>query len=402
MSIDMNTAFHALFEILDSEIANQKKKAHSAIDMQNWDEAQIVLNEANQTVSLINSWKSTLSSLINEIEESNIIKDDCYGNAKENIVTESTNNNTLNTDVEKLSQGNSSLTDENIYNEITSTKYDANFFQPTLLNTSMDEWYMLDCDFQNSKVKAILYDNKKYNVKDMTGALLLSCDLLYSYNNEIFNKMLKASFVHGSSQKYISDEPFDNNPHHETKYYKKMTKANIYVWVNLNSNQKANLISNMLQFFDMSTDTIKVACREDYAPMKREYHTKISVTKEILMPDWSDDLIDDNVYSKPSVSNYNTGNVVYTNISNVESEILTELDEKDIISLCEEMILCNPYRMAIINIDSNICNIFSYDEYNAKRTMSNPKMLSNGLWVETTNISKSNIADIKSFCRCKI
>jgi len=129
---------------------------------------------------------------------------------------------------------------------------------------------LLTDDYTYVKVSSVIIGKQKYYVKNFTKALLVICNYLYEYNKDTFIKMLDTPFVKSHLNPYLSYNNYSN-------YYKQIGNSNIYMWSNLSNTDKLTFITNMLQFFGISTEDVRLGIRADYNPQKRDVKKKRDV-----------------------------------------------------------------------------------------------------------------------------
>lgn len=127
-------------------------------------------------------------------------------------------------------------------------------------------WQTLNDNFESTKVNRLMFNNQEYEVKDLGKALLKLCELLYDLDNEKFKSMVNSNIAYGSTTRYLSFTGGDNR-------YIKMCNTHIFLWTNTSSNLKIELIKRMLNYFNISYNTVKLSIRNDYSPKPRNITT---------------------------------------------------------------------------------------------------------------------------------
>lgn len=163
----------------------------------------------------------------------------------------------------------SSLSKQNSLKQ-TST-FDDNYSIQTLPNFKLESqfnwfWQTLNDNFESTKVNRLMFNNQEYEVKDLGKALLKICELLYDLDDEKFKTMVDSDVAYGSTIRYLSFIGGDNR-------YIKMCNAHIFLWTNTSSNLKIELIKKMLNYYDISHNTVKLSIRNNYSPKPRNTNT---------------------------------------------------------------------------------------------------------------------------------
>ena len=427
--MEISACFSEILTQVDLLIKKQKEQINNAIDIPNWGEAQNVIKQAYENTSALKTLKEKAVQLQQEFENTGLFTEEAGAGTEEQpgsvekSIPVKKNNTALITDISEKKEENKNESDISSASELVSATREATesaeeSFSGTesqqlaipnaYIGIPDEAWLSLSEDYQNTKIKAVRIDKKVYYVKDMTDALVNVCESLYKKDSNRFVRMLNARFAHGTKQKYLSDQPFDIsyfsevNPSYTGRFYKKMSNAEIYIWVNTTSNAKANLMSNMLTYFGLPKDTVKLAVREDYNTDGRDYNGRNVIPTSEPAPLWQDDPSDSNVYSKPIVHE------AKATVTNTQSEkidtatskkILSEVVECDaVIKLCEDMILKYPYKMAVAFGATELCQMFIRRKNYAVRAFKSPHRLSNGIWVETEGITSKQLEQIKKYC----
>lgn len=84
------------------------------------------------------------------------------------------------------------------------------------------------------------------------------------------------------------------------------------------------------------------------------------------------------------------------------SDSEAEIPASDVIRICEDLILKNPFHMAMAFFSQAFSDILAMQESNAHTQFVAPYKLSNGLWIETDHITDDKINQIKDFCSTTI
>ena len=375
--MEISACFSEILTQVDLLIKKQKEQINNAIDIPNWGEAQNVIKQAYENTSALKTLKEKAVQLQQEFENTGLFTEEAGAGTEEQpgsvekSIPVKKNNTALITDISEKKEENKNESDISSASELVSATREATesaeeSFSGTesqqlaipnaYIGIPDEAWLSLSEDYQNTKIKAVRIDKKVYYVKDMTDA----------------------------------------------RFYKKMSNAEIYIWVNTTSNAKANLMSNMLTYFGLPKDTVKLAVREDYNTDGRDYNGRNVIPTSEPAPLWQDDPSDSNVYSKPIVHE------AKATVTNTQSEkidtatskkILSEVVECDaVIKLCEDMILKYPYKMAVAFGATELCQMFIRRKNYAVRAFKSPHRLSNGIWVETEGITSKQLEQIKKYC----
>lgn len=436
--MEISACFSEILTQAELLIKKQKEQINNAIDIPDWEEAQAVMKRSYENISKLKILKAKAGQLKTDFEESFLFSDkesnkddseqikvdavlDKAEKIEETAVTEAQEPQPFQSET-----NNNTDTEEDKGQPIDDyTKLDAvkSLKEPSRINGSVSNtgvldksarsdgseiWLSLKEDFQNTKIKAVLIDGKKSFVKDITEALVITCEWLVKKDRVIFGRMLNASFVHGKRQRYISTRPFEisnvsDSGSSPRAFFKKLNNENIYVWTNTNSNAKASLIANMLKFYELPENTVMLAVREDYRPEEREYNSRKRQSNEAPLPDWSDDLPDASEYSTPVVheSKKIETELSESSVKSDNNNADTLVDSKFVVDLCEELILKRPYKMSLAFTSSKLGGYFSTRKNYAINHFLSPYCLSNGLWVETVGVSKQQLKYLKEFCGIK-
>ena len=189
-------------------------------------------------------------------------------------------------------------------------------------------------------------------------------------------------------------------------YYKKLSNAEVYVWVNTNSNAKANMIANMLTYYGLPKETVKLAIRGDYQSKERDYSGRTinpDIGTSLL---WQDDPTDTHVYSTPTVHKKEqqpepTQNDIQEK-PQTESQVSKVVESNAVVQFCEKMILKRPHKMMIAFTSSVIGKLFENRKNRALSRFQSPHRLSNGVWVETEGITEQQLRQIEKYCDWKV
>ena len=382
--------FSEIISKIDSQIKTQKDFINSAIDIPDWEKAQETIQTTLKNISALKKLKAKTQQLHDEFVETNFFEEEIKNDSQviENV------NQSRTTESKKPDE-----IDDMVLPKTTSPQDHLTLIvqeeSPAAIIDTTENWLNLSEDYQNTKIKAILIEQKKHYVKDMTEALVTVCNWLYNKDNSTFYNMLRAPFVHGKRQLYLSEHPFENATN--DRYYKKLTRAEIYIWTNTNSNSKTNLMANMLNYYGLPKNTVQLAIREDYYPDERSYDERIFHPNNEPAPNWSDDILDENTYTKPIThkigqQKYNQENLF---------DFLEQETPISIIEFCEDLILKKPYAMALVFTSNKIGKYFNTQKNYALKHFTNPYQLSNGLWMETDGITKTHLQHLKEFCEIK-
>lgn len=427
--MEISACFLEIISQVDLLIKSQKEQINNAIDIPDWEKAQEVMKTSYENIAKLKTLKSKTNQLKKDFDNSFLFGYDKkvpqktetisgkVGYREETATADSIKSppvqigKTLHTDMGSANKDLDKDTTDRI-DTVSVPKSEAStesFAEgKQSVSDGSENWLSLKEDFQNTKIKAILIENKKTYVKDFTEALVLVCEWLVKKDRAIFGKMLNASFVHGKRQRYISTRPFELSNLNDTgnsprAFFKKLNNENIYVWTNTNSNAKASLIANMLKFFGLPEKTVMLSIREDYRPDEREYSERQRHPDEAPLPDWSSDIPDSLDYSTPVV--HDKSQTKTDHVKTAKEKIIYNsdslVDSKSVVDLCEELILKKPYKMALAFTSSKMGSYFSARKNHAMNHFASPHLLSNGLWVETSGITTQQLKYIKEYCGIK-
>ena len=180
----------------------------------------------------------------------------------------------------------------------------------------------------------------------------------------------------------------------------------VYVWGNTNSNAKANMIANMLTYYGLPKETVKLAIRGDYQSKERDYSGRTinpDIGTSLL---WQDDPTDTHVYSTPTVHKKEqqpepTQNDIQEK-PQTESQVSKVVESNAVVQFCEKMILKRPHKMMIAFTSSVIGKLFENRKNRALSRFQSPHRLSNGVWVETEGITEQQLRQIEKYCDWKV
>ena len=434
--------FDEIIAQINQKIKVQREKTSSAIDIPDWEEAQNVIKQAYENTAALKILKSKVSRLKNDFESSGLFDHDqseesnnptepahsvsqppeeetAPPDAKEEALAKE-NENPIPVLVEKTVSSAAMILPEETSqpDKNVSTQEPQQIKIPDIDNNIPDEaWLNLSEDYQNTKIKAVRIDNKVYYVKNMTDALINVCEWLWKRDSVCFTRMLDTKIAHGKRLKYFSLQPFDishfseYNPSSPDKYYKKLSNAEVYVWVNTNSNAKANLMANMLTYYGLPTDTVKLAVRENYLSKERDYSGR-TVNQDIgtsLL--WQDDPTDTHIYSTPTIHEKKQTPASEQDVMQeepqqetpqAEANISKVVESNTVVQFCEKMILKRPHKMMIAFTSSVVGGLFENRKNRALSRFQSPHRLSNGVWVETKDVTEQQLKQIEKYCGWKV
>ena len=114
--------------------------------------------------------------------------------------------------------------------------------------------------FTYKKACAFSFRGKKYSVKDWKDLLIQICELLCEIDLNKVNSFINDRLMVGSRIHYFGVTYVPNKN-------EKLKNADIYVWINLSSNGKRNIIRKMLKKFNIPFADFSVYLRADYTPL---------------------------------------------------------------------------------------------------------------------------------------
>ena len=434
------SSFDEIIAQINQKIKIQREKISGAIDIPDWEEAQNVMKQAHESTAALKALKQKVSQLKNDFESSGLFDDDqqeepvkltenadavSQPKKQQTAIPETTEkngaekeeNNPISASEEKpvsmpiteaVQASEAEISAENVSYQETQQLEIPN----VATKIPDDAWLDLSEDFQNTKIKAVRIDNIIFYVKDMTDALMNVCEWLWKKDPVCFSRMLDTKIAHGKRRKYLSIHPFDIsffndfNPSTPDKYYKKLSNAEVYVWVNTNSNAKANMIANMLTYYGLPKETVKLAIRGDYQSKERDYSGRTinpDIGTSLL---WQDDPTDTHVYSTPTVHKKEqqpepTQNDIQEK-PQTGSQVSKVVESNAVVQFCEKMILKRPHKMMIAFTSSVIGKLFENRKNRALSRFQSPHRLSNGVWVETEGITEQQLRQIEKYCDWKV
>lgn len=430
------SSFDEIISQINQKIKIQRDKINGAIDIPDWEEAQNVIKQAYENTATLKALKSRVSLLKNDFDSSKLFSDN--QSKESNDLIEPANNDPqpheeeitlpdkteiaelpketenpiaiLKEEIDSLPETEKMSSADEQYPDEIAVPNEA--VSPIVDETSDEVWHSLSEDFQNTKINAVRINGKVYYVKDMTDALINVCEWLWKKDSECFTRMLDTKIAHGKKRKYFSIHPFDISFFHDfnhstpDRYYKKLSNAEIYVWVNTNSNAKANLIANMLIFYGLPNDIVMLAVRNDYKSKERDYNGR-TVNPDIGTPlHWQDDSTDTHVYSSPTIHQKKQMPTPAQDVLQEEpqAEVYPSkvIESRAVIQFCEKMILKRPHKMMIAFTSSEISSIFESRKNRALSRFQSPHRLSNGIWVETEGITEQKLKQIEKYCDWKV
>lgn len=114
--------------------------------------------------------------------------------------------------------------------------------------------------FTHKKACAFSFRGKNYPVRDWKDLLIQVCDLLSDIDSSkmmsfIDDRSMVGSRIHYFGTKHV---PYKNE---------KLSNMDVYVWINLSSNGKRNIIRKMLKKFNIPITEFLVYLRADYTPL---------------------------------------------------------------------------------------------------------------------------------------
>ena len=432
--------FDEIIAQINQKIKAQREKIGGAIDIPDWEEAQNVMKQAHESTAALKALKQKVSRLKNDFESSGLFDDDqqeepvkltenadavSQPKKQQTAIPETTEKN----GAEKEENKPISASEEKPVSMPKTEAVQASEAEISAENVSYQEtqqleipnvatkipddaWLDLSEDFQNTKIKAVRIDNIIFYVKDMTDALMNVCEWLWKKDPVCFSRMLGTKIAHGKKRLYLSNRPYDISKYID-KYgtsannmFKKLSNAEIYVWTNLNSNAKANLMANMLVYFRLSKDTVKLAVQDDFLSKERDYSGRTinpDIGTSLL---WQDDPTDTHVYSTPTVHKKEqqpepTQNDIQEK-PQTESQVSKVVESNAVVQFCEKMILKRPHKMMIAFTSSVIGKLFENRKNRALSRFQSPHRLSNGVWVETEGITEQQLRQIEKYCDWKV
>ena len=124
--------------------------------------------------------------------------------------------------------------------------------------------------FTHKKACAFTFCGRKYQARDWKDLLIQVCDLLSNIDpNKIMSfiddRSMVGSRIHYFGTKHV---PYKNE---------KLTNTDVYVWINLSSNGKRNIIRKMLKKFNIPITEFLVYLRADYTPLHPSYRADAEI-----------------------------------------------------------------------------------------------------------------------------
>ena len=434
------SSFDELIAQINQKIKIQREKISGAIDIPDWEEAQNVMKQAHESTAALKTLKQKVSRLKNDFESSGLFDDDqqeepvkltetadavSQPKKQQTAIPETTEKNGAEKEENKpISASEEKPVSMPITEAVQASEAEISAENVSYQDTQQleipnvatkipdDAWLDLSEDFQNTKIKAVRIDNIIFYVKDMTDALITVCEWLWKKDPVCFSRMLGTKIAHGKKRLYLSNRPYDISKYID-KYgtsannmFKKLSNAEIYVWTNLNSNAKANLMANMLVYFRLSKDTVKLAVQDDFLSKERDYSGRTinpDIGTSLL---WQDDPTDTHVYSTPTVHKKEqqpepTQNDIQEK-PQTESQVSKVVESNAVVQFCEKMILKRPHKMMIAFTSSVIGKLFENRKNRALSRFQSPHRLSNGVWVETEGITEQQLRQIEKYCDWKV
>ena len=432
--------FDEIIAQINQKIKAQREKIGGAIDIPDWEEAQNVMKQAHESTAALKTLKQKVSRLKNDFESSGLFDDDqqeepvkltenadavSQPKKQQTAIPETTEKNGAEKEENKpISASEEKPVSMPITEAVQASEAEISAENVSYQETQQleipnvatkipdDAWLDLSEDFQNTKIKAVRIDNIIFYVKDMTDALMNVCEWLWKKDPVCFSRMLGTKIAHGKKRLYLSNRPYDISKYID-KYgtsannmFKKLSNAEIYVWTNLNSNAKANLMANMLVYFRLSKDTVKLAVQDDFLSKERDYSGRTinpDIGTSLL---WQDDPTDTHVYSTPTVHKKEqqpepTQNDIQEK-PQTESQVSKVVESNAVVQFCEKMILKRPHKMMIAFTSSVIGKLFENRKNRALSRFQSPHRLSNGVWVETEGITEQQLRQIEKYCDWKV
>ena len=432
--------FDEIIAQINQKIKAQREKIGGAIDIPDWEEAQNVMKQAHESTAALKALKQKASRLKNDFESSGLFDDDqqeepvkltenadavSQPKKQQTAIPETTEKNGAEKEENKpISASEEKPVSMPITEAVQASEAEISAENVSYQETQQleipnvatkipdDAWLDLSEDFQNTKIKAVRIDNIIFYVKDMTDALMNVCEWLWKKDPVCFSRMLGTKIAHGKKRLYLSNRPYDISKYID-KYgtsannmFKKLSNAEIYVWTNLNSNAKANLMANMLVYFRLSKDTVKLAVQDDFLSKERDYSGRTinpDIGTSLL---WQDDPTDTHVYSTPTVHKKEqqpepTQNDIQEK-PQTESQVSKVVESNAVVQFCEKMILKRPHKMMIAFTSSVIGKLFENRKNRALSRFQSPHRLSNGVWVETEGITEQQLRQIEKYCDWKV
>lgn len=365
-------------------------------------------NDAFEDIFILGKWSSILTQLKTEMLASDIFRQSDTRNNSEGYSKD-----------EEDSQVICDTTELNRHSDITNNCKDAETDSDGFFSSGNEQWSELSDDFSYTKLSAFLFGGKKYAVKDMLSLLVKVCVMLYNMDKNKFLLMLNEPFIHGKKSRYIALEHNIRKDNNEGNYYKEINNSNIFILTNTPNNLKAALILNMLRFYELPSDYIKISIRQDYYTEKKEVQSRIVNEEYGKSYEWEDNITDNQeyVHAKSHIAMQNPIQKEMHRLDKAEKNLQGDFEEekkksgetdadkvefqdkyKSFKVFCEEMILYYPYNMSIIFFLEEMKDIFSDNENDAYYKFQKPERLSNGLWIETSNITENIVNIVKTFC----
>lgn len=179
----------------------------------------------------------------------------------------------------------------------------------------------------------------------------------------------------------------------------------------ISANQNISLISSWkVSLANIQSEIMQsgiIECNDDVTNTNNtDDNTKLEESSAFSKDKSKENSTTENINYENALEEDDTSDKEYEKHEDTEYEsVIDELGNKDIVEFCEDMILHNPYQMAIIDSEPNIGLkfTFTYNENDAKIKMTEPVQLSNGLWVESDasdNEIRYAIQNITNYCRC--
>ena len=85
-----------------------------------------------------------------------------------------------------------------------------------------------------------------------------------------------------------------------------------------------------------------------------------------------------------------------------EANISKVVESNTVVQFCEKMILKRPHKMMIAFTSSVVGGLFENRKNRALSRFQSPHRLSNGVWVETKDVTEQQLKQIEKYCDWKV
>lgn len=128
--------------------------------------------------------------------------------------------------------------------------------------------------FTHKKACAFSFCGKKYSARDWKDLLIQVCDLLSDIDSNKMMSFIDDRSMVGSRIHYFGTKlvPYKNE---------KLANMDIYVWINLSSNGKRNIIRKMLKKYNIPITEFFVYLRADYTALHPSYRADTEIEDKL-------------------------------------------------------------------------------------------------------------------------